>query len=1788
MKTRTRTTKLLSLLLAAIMVLSLLPVTALAATVDNGYAAGTYTGTAQGFKGDVTVTVTLEEKDGNVVISDIQAKGENETANFWASAVAVLDKIKENNGTDGVDAVSGATRSSTGIINATNAALSKANTAPSGSGTESDPYVIANAVQLQWLATSVDNGNSFQGEYVVLGADIDLSSIESWNPIGVENESENIFRGTFDGKGYSIKGLTINAAPTSGVGNYGLFSTLGNQAVVKNVNVSGADIYVVSTGDKVLAGVIAGYTEKAEGSGHAGIGTRIDSCSATGSVSAVSNSDKLTYAGGIIAWANSGTAITNCWTDASVSAVASPTSGKNSMAGGIAGNSGQYILIANCATFGNVYAETPAATNYGGMGGGIVGLMAGKQYNAYAVGDVTVGNGGLTKGHVWVGALDGMVTSSGITKDASGNYTIYPAEGAFRLDNYYASDAVLKMKVYTDSGSTLSETKTIEAVDRGYSNEMNSVDKAMVSTSTTKADMATADFAETLNGNIKEINGVLAAYGITGIALREWQLVNGRVLPTGNVWTSGDIDASVFASGDGSEENPYIIKTEAQLRAFAGSMSEKIDYSGKYIELGADIAVTGDWSPIGGSDYLFNGTFDGKGHSITGLALGTKEAPYALDKENLYIGLFGLLGANAVVKNVKADVAFYTSYEATAFVGGIAGYSNGSSVSGNYTGAVIDGCYVSGTISHVGAKGNQNVGGIIGMQYKGALINSASTVSVSNVVSSGDLAEAGGLVGLNNRGLVANCWADCTVYGSGSRENGNEGMAVVSSLIACNAGALVNCYASGDVSTYEHSTYAGMVSGWVTGIGKSYSCWYDLGSTMTLKTGDANPQKISPVESIGTKVASGVNDEGDAYTGGLVDKMTGVNGASTEVAAALNASFAAFPIDITVYGLDNTSLRTWSFDNTLCFSSEAASVTYVQPECEKVVKPELTLLDGTWYGRDDEKTTVVSIEVKDGNIEKTVVISGSESGEAYEAALQKAEYKATYGDFSDYAAADTSKFAGGSGTAEDPYLIANEAQLRYLSSSVNADVSWSGVYFRQTADITLSGQWQPIGWALNAEINGKQSQICAYPFRGNYDGGGYSISGLTIGSEGSPADMMTAGLFGLASGEYTTNAVPTGSEQTVTIKNVNLGNIYINVQTRYQTYIGGLVGSGQYGIFVDNCTVTGEIISATSESFSRAGGLGGSVMRGSVTNSSADVKITATTDTNHAYAGGFYGMDNRVTTYNCYALGNVYGNSTNNNKVHIGGFVGQAGGAHYNCYAAGSEVISYKTTSDVGAFSGRNAGINVDYYCCFNSEALVKQGDIVSEKDNMAVGVVTTNAVIENCEGKTVSELKSADFAKLLTVNATDENVAKANEFVNEKLAVSGSNLVQLNYYNGTALFGWTADGSSYADFCMHTGTVVSDKAVAATCTETGLTEGSHCSACGMVFTAQEETPASGHSFKNGRCSVCGEKDPDYTPSRPVHSHSIVVDKAVAPTCTETGLTEGSHCSTCNAVITAQKTVPALGHTEAVDAAVAATCEKTGLTEGKHCSVCDTVLVAQEETPALGHTEVVEAAVAATCEKTGLTEGKHCSVCNKVLAAQETVPMAAHSYKDGICTVCGVKDPTFNPFPDVAETSPYYDAILWAYNNDITTGKLDGTFGVNDGCTRAQIVTFLYRQAGSPEVSADVVNPFTDVSADSVYYKAIMWAVSEGITKGTTATTFDPNAVCTRGQIVTFLFRASGDEKVETTVSFSDVAAGSYCYDAVAWAVANGVTKGFSDTTFAPDATCTRGQAVTFIYRASK
>lgn len=178
-------------------------------------------------------------------------------------------------------------------------------------------------------------------------------------------------------------------------------------------------------------------------------------------------------------------------------------------------------------------------------------------------------------------------------------------------------------------------------------------------------------------------------------------------------------------------------------------------------------------------------------------------------------------------------------------------------------------------------------------------------------------------------------------------------------------------------------------------------------------------------------------------------------------------------------------------------------------------------------------------------------------------------------------------------------------------------------------------------------------------------------------------------------------------------------------------------------------------------------------------------------------------------------------------------------------------------------------------------------------------------------------------------------------------------------------------------------------------------------------------------------------------------------------------------------------------------------------------------------------------------------------------------------------------DTTKNPFTDVAQGVYYYDAVQWAVGKKITSGTSATTFTPDGICTRAQTVTFLWRSQGSPK-AAGAENPFTDVSKDAYYYDAVLWAVEQGITNGTSATTFSPDATVTRGQTAAFLWRVAKQPQADQTANpFADVTQDAYYYNAVLWAVAKEITNGTSSTTFSPDQGCTRAQIVTFLWRTN-
>lgn len=218
----------------------------------------------------------------------------------------------------------------------------------------------------------------------------------------------------------------------------------------------------------------------------------------------------------------------------------------------------------------------------------------------------------------------------------------------------------------------------------------------------------------------------------------------------------------------------------------------------------------------------------------------------------------------------------------------------------------------------------------------------------------------------------------------------------------------------------------------------------------------------------------------------------------------------------------------------------------------------------------------------------------------------------------------------------------------------------------------------------------------------------------------------------------------------------------------------------------------------------------------------------------------------------------------------------------------------------------------------------------------------------------------------------------------------------------------------------------------------------------------------------------------------------------------------------------------------------------------------------------------------------GVAEGKVTitvtSTADRNITASCTVTVTKNLSDAGLAAIIGALGNGSLPFNDVTVRDYFYDAVKWAVDRGITSGTSRYTFSPDAPCTRAQVVTFLWRAAGCPQ-PVSKVNPFTDVRADDYFYTAVLWAVENGITNGTSAKTFSPDATVTRAQVVTFLWRANGQPAAGNS-GFVDVSSNAYYAKAVDWAFANGITTGMDYDAFGPDTACTRAQIVTFLYRA--
>lgn len=335
-----------------------------------------------------------------------------------------------------------------------------------------------------------------------------------------------------------------------------------------------------------------------------------------------------------------------------------------------------------------------------------------------------------------------------------------------------------------------------------------------------------------------------------------------------------------------------------------------------------------------------------------------------------------------------------------------------------------------------------------------------------------------------------------------------------------------------------------------------------------------------------------------------------------------------------------------------------------------------------------------------------------------------------------------------------------------------------------------------------------------------------------------------------------------------------------------------------------------------------------------------------------------------------------------------------------------------------------------------------------------------------------------------------------------------------------------------------------------------------------------------------------------------VHVHSYDTVKTIAPTCSTVGKT----IFTCACGDSYFENVPALGH-DCTGTAIAPTCTAKGYT-AYQCTRCSYAYQGSY-IDAKGHSlGTWTTTKAPTCTVSG-QETSTCSVCGASEArpiaplghrwdSQYSIDLPATATQPGEmsihCAVCGERTNITvipatgvnNPFEDVADPNSYYYApVLWAVGGSVTTGTDATHFSPDAPCSRAQVVTFLWRAAGSPQPTAAAPIFADTADSSSYYYDAVRWAAEQGITTGASATEFEPDATVTRGQFVTFLWRLAGRPASGAVNQFGDVLPGpdSFYYDAVLWASEQGIANGVSTGRFAPADFCTRGQTVTFLYR---
>ena len=648
------------------------------------------------------------------------------------------------------------------------------------------------------------------------------------------------------------------------------------------------------------------------------------------------------------------------------------------------------------------------------------------------------------------------------------------------------------------------------------------------------------------------------------------------------------------------------------------------------------------------------------------------------------------------------------------------------------------------------------------------------------------------------------------------------------------------------------------------------------------------------------------------------------------------------------------------------------------------------------------------------------------------------------------------------------------------------------------ADLDLTGvAWKPIGSVFDGDGN------LLHYFSGKFYGNGHTISNLDFSENYGKAEYPVFGFFSVAYGAEISGLTIQGK---------------LDVSNSGYVFFGTVAGVAENSKISD--CVSDVSFTDTNTYVNGTAALCGYAINSTIEHCQNKGNFSITTDTTSLQMGGIVGLAENSTVQYCANTGDM-----TSWTPHTGGIVGQLyqGSKIINCYSTGKMVPLGKGTTDFGGIAGTVwAGAEIKH-CYFAGEMDLSQYTATKPYKRLGglVGKVESGTpVFENNYYTATENVASCGTSTFAAGTAEAIDSMKTQEFY-DKLTQNGGDY-RFNP-NGTPLLPgpkytvtFTVSPAELTNVIIKVdGQVVTNPANLEAGTYQAEVSADNCEVFNSNITITADTATHTQTIAMTYLPV-----DYYEPTYPV----------TTPDKTENG------------TVTANRRYAERGDTV-------------------------TITVKPDDGFKLDDLTVTD------------KNGKELKLTDKG-NGKYTFTMPASKVE---VNATFVKEVETSPFSDVSTSAYYYEAVKWAQEKGITGGIGNGLFGPNQPCTRAQIVTFLWRAAGSPEPKA--MSSFADVSTDAYYAKAVAWAVENGITTGTGDGKFSPDATCTRAQSVTFLFRAIG-KLVDSKAEFSDVLTDSYYANAVAWAVENGVTNGIGDGLFGPDNSCTRAQIVTFLFRA--